>query len=99
MSGEIAATPAFLGANPHKVQKGPFAGLRVLGAEEDLARELIGSLDANQMERVAIATEAPSDIILGPGRKLEPGRLRRTRKLRRRRLPGSVCGERTVGGH
>ena len=63
----VAATPAFFGANPARVEKGPKAGLRVLGAEEDLARSLLASLDARQRRSAVISTTAPSDIILRPG--------------------------------
>src|SRR5262249_44427464 len=68
----VSGTPAFFGANPARVPSGPHAGLRVLGAEEDLARKLLASLDAAQRRMAVIATSAPSDIILGPGRKSVP---------------------------
>ena len=42
----VSSTPAFFGANPARVPDGPRAGWRLLGAEEDLARELLASLDA-----------------------------------------------------
>jgi hypothetical protein len=41
-------SPVFFGANPAKVPAGPHAGLRILAAEEDLARELVKMLDARQ---------------------------------------------------
>ena len=41
-------SPVFFGANPAKVLSGPHAGLRILAAEEDLARELVKMLDAKQ---------------------------------------------------
>ncbi len=69
---QIVSTPAFLGANPAHVKSGPMAGLRVLGQEEDLARELLASLDDIQRKRVIVTTEAPRDVINGPGRKAEP---------------------------
>lgn len=59
----IAPTPNFFGANPARVPRGPLAGLRVLAAEEDLARHLLTSLGAAKQARVIIDTEAPSDII------------------------------------
>ena len=68
----MAATPAFFGANPARVEKGPKAGLRVLGAEEDLARSLLASLDARQRRSAVISTTAPSDILLRPGRRSVP---------------------------
>src|SRR5262249_42126356 len=36
----IAVTPAFFGANPAEVPKGPLKGLRALGREQDLGRQL-----------------------------------------------------------
>jgi len=68
----VAATPAFFGANPARVESGPRAGWRVLPAEEDLARRLLASLDDGQRRMAVIATSAPSDIILGPGRRSVP---------------------------
>jgi hypothetical protein len=59
----IAPTPNFFGANPARVPHGSLAGLRVLAAEEDLARHLLASLDGEKQGRVIIDTEAPSDII------------------------------------
>ena len=43
-------TPFFYGANPATVKNGPRAGLRTLPAVEDRARELIKSLDAEQVK-------------------------------------------------
>ena len=56
VQGRLAATsPQFLGANPAEVRlKGPLQGTRVLRAEEDLARELVTSLDAVQREKAGI---------------------------------------------
>ncbi len=68
----VAATPAFFGANPARVEKGPRAGWRLLGAEEDLARSLLESLDSGQRRAAVISSTAPSDIILGPGRRSVP---------------------------
>ena len=68
----VAATPAFFGAHPARVEKGPTAGLRVLGAEEDLARSLLASLDARQRRSAVISSTAPSDIIFRPGRQSVP---------------------------
>lgn len=71
----LAVTPSFLGANPAQVQTGPRKGLRVLAVEEDLARELVKGLDAEQRKTALVATDAPRDIITGNARKansLEP---------------------------
>jgi Protein of unknown function (DUF3500) len=61
---QIASTPNFFGANPAEVPAGyPLAGLRTLRAEEDLARDLLASLDPAQCSRTIIEAEAPADII------------------------------------
>src|SRR5947207_2709852 len=66
---EISVTPSFLGSNPGEVREGPRKGLRVLGTEEDLARQLVGSLSEEQ-KKVAIYTNtAPREIITGNDRK------------------------------
>lgn len=63
----VASAPMFLGANPAEVRTGPRAGLRVLSVEEDLARELVKSLNEAQRKAAMIAAEAPADILLVPG--------------------------------
>ncbi len=68
-SNELTVTgPAFMGANPATVPSGPKAGWRPLGREEDLARSLVQSLTAEQLEMAMIADEAPRDIITGNDR-------------------------------
>ena len=59
----ISMTPFFFGANPAEVPKGPKAGLRILGAREDMAFELINSLDAGQRSKTIIYDAAPYDIL------------------------------------
>lgn len=59
-------TPHFLGTNPHELREGPDAGHRVLAAEEDLARELLASLDDAQRRLAITAAQAPPDVLLGP---------------------------------
>lgn len=66
----MAVTPEFMGSNPAEVRTGPYAGLRVLGAEEDLARDLLKSLSPAQLQKAVILTEAPRDIITGNSRKV-----------------------------
>src|SRR5437016_3942833 len=69
---EISVTPSFLGSNPGEIRQGPRKGLRVLGAEEDLARQLAKSLNEDQ-KKVAIYTNtAPREIITGNDRKARP---------------------------
>ena len=70
--GELpSVTPMFLGANPHVVGEGPNAGRRLLGAEEDLARELLALLTDAQLRAAIIETDAPRDIITGNARHVE----------------------------
>jgi hypothetical protein len=61
----ISVTPSFFGSNPGEVRSGPLTGFRVLGAEEDLARELVASLSAAQREEAIVSAEAPRDIFTG----------------------------------
>jgi hypothetical protein len=59
----ISVTPFFFGANPAEVRKGAKKGLRILGDREDLAFELIDSLDKTQRSKAVIWPEAPWDIL------------------------------------
>jgi hypothetical protein len=68
----VAHSPSFFGANPATVRSGPLSGLRTLGPEEDLARELAKSLDAAQRKRAIFADRAPSEIVTGDERRVDP---------------------------
>lgn len=59
----IATTPFFFGANPAEVLKGDQAGLRILSNREDMAIELINSLDSEQRTRAIVEDAAPWDIL------------------------------------
>lgn len=59
----VAPTPLFLGANPANVRHGEHTGLRVLPEEEELARTLLGSLDAAQKAVAIVSPDAPRDIL------------------------------------
>ena len=61
----VSVTPSFFGSNPAEVRSGPLTGFRVLGVEEDLARELVTSLTAEQRARAVVSAEAPRDIFTG----------------------------------
>ena len=61
----ISATPSFFGANPAEVRSGPLTGFRVLGAEEDLARDLVSSLNDAQRGRAVVSDRAPGEIFTG----------------------------------
>ena len=59
----MATTPQFFGANPAEVRQGTKQGLRALAAEEDLAFELLQSLDATQRQAAIIDPKSPNDIL------------------------------------
>ncbi len=61
----VAPTPSFFGSNPANSPLGPTTWLRPLGAREDLARELVRSLDAEQQDQALVTEITPSDIITG----------------------------------
>lgn len=67
--GKVVDGPSFFGANPAEVREGPRAGLRVLAAEEDLGRDLVTSLDADQKKTAIFAEKAPADILTTNSRK------------------------------
>jgi hypothetical protein len=68
----VATTPAFFGANPAEVRQGVRQGLRVLGAEEDKARELLLSLDEPQRAIAIFDSKAPPDILTLATKTAEP---------------------------
>lgn len=68
-----AGTPSMLGTNPAEVRTGPRAGLRVLSAEEDLARNLLDSLTPDQRHTAVILETAPDDILTVAARKADIG--------------------------
>ena len=59
----FAATPSFFGANPARVPSGPHEGMRIHPIIEDLARELMESLDSNQQSEALVQADAPGDIL------------------------------------
>ncbi len=61
-----SSTPLFFGVAPARVAKGPHEGLRVLGAEVDLARALFHSLHPSQQEQAKLPGSRPRDVVLGP---------------------------------
>lgn len=60
--GDVVA-PLFFGANPARVPSGPQAGLRILAAEEDVARALLASFDGATRAKVVIAPETTNEIV------------------------------------
>lgn len=63
VDGKFASsTPSMFGTNPAEVREGPRKGLRVMGNEEDLGRQLIRSLDAAQRGEAIFAEKAPAEV-------------------------------------
>jgi hypothetical protein len=60
--GDVVA-PLFFGANPARVPAGPHKGLRILAAEEDVARALVTSFAPAVRARVVIAPETTNEIV------------------------------------
>jgi hypothetical protein len=60
----LSPTPIFLGANPAEVRHGHSIASRPCAEEEDIARELLASLDAEQRAQAVICDVAPPDFIL-----------------------------------
>ncbi len=60
---EISGSPTFMGTNPAEIRTGPQKGLRVLAAEEDMARSLVKSLNEDLRKKAVFDTKAPADII------------------------------------
>ncbi len=69
----VSTTPCFLGADPAvSPLLGP-APLRPLGGTEDLARDLVRSLDSQRTARAILLDRAPSDIVGGNRSRLADG--------------------------
>lgn len=67
VDGQFRGTPLFLGASPDEVPGGAFAGLRSLQPHQDLARELLLSLSADQRSQVVQEAYTPEHRIqVGP---------------------------------
>ncbi len=58
----VASTPEFFGANPGLVDAGPERSIRVLGAEEDLARQILKLSTPEQLKIVWVDKKAPDDL-------------------------------------
>ena len=67
----VSAAPTFLGANPAEVREGPLRGLRALAREEDMARELLWSMNTDQRKAAIINVRSPNDIITGNSRQAQ----------------------------
>ena len=65
----ISATPSFLGTNPGEVKAGPRKGVRILGEEEELGRQLVKSLSDDQKKMAVFSADAPKEVVTGSARK------------------------------
>lgn len=63
VDGKVASSPMFWGANPAEVREGPRKGLRALGREEDLGRELLTALTPAQKKIAIVDPKAYADIL------------------------------------
>lgn len=90
----VSGTPNFFASNPGEVVEGPRKGLRVLAAEEDVAREMVLSLSDEQRAIAVFDKKSPRDILtsaeptvtaLGDAgiswKELEPEQRKQLRKL------------------
>ncbi len=59
----ISVTPMFVGTDPAEYMTTEYAGLRVLGQEEDLGIKLISLLTPAQKKKAVMDTAVPGDII------------------------------------
>jgi len=58
----IGSTPEFYGSNPALIEAGPQRSIRVLGTEEDLARQLIKLATPEQLKLAWVDQAAPDDL-------------------------------------
>ncbi|MSR56207.1 MAG: DUF3500 domain-containing protein [Planctomycetaceae bacterium] len=58
----IGTTPEFFGANPAFIDAGPERSIRVLGTEEDLARQILKLCTPEQLKVVHVDPKAPDDL-------------------------------------
>lgn len=68
----IASSPQFFGSNPAEVRTGDQIGTRVLSAEEDIARDLVTSLDSGQASSAILDIEVPRDIYTAAEQEVGP---------------------------
>ena len=67
---QFAVTPSFFGANPGEVREGEHKGLRLLKAEDELAKALLAVLLEGGKKQVIFSEKAPAEIITGEDRKV-----------------------------
>ena len=75
-AGHVAVTPFFAGAHPATVRDGPNKGFRLLGASEDLARQIMTGLPEPQRRIALIANRSFGEIVASPQREQDLGQPR-----------------------
>ncbi|KGN33177.1 hypothetical protein N802_14095 [Knoellia sinensis KCTC 19936] len=70
--GAVTVTPHFVGAEPARIPEGPLAGARLLGPEEDLARDLLAQMSPAQLSQAITSDMAPADILSGMDPVVDP---------------------------
>lgn len=75
---EISMTPSFFGSAPGRLRSGPLTGFGPLAHEQDLAFDLVLSLDPNQLRLAHISEAAPDELLSSPFQKEDPHRWRST---------------------
>jgi hypothetical protein len=69
---QISFAPLFFGANPAKINQGMNKGLRVLRDEEDIALQLVHSLDKAQKEKAIFQLNAFLEIVTTNASEVHP---------------------------
>ncbi len=69
VKGQVSGSPTFMGTNPAEVREGPRKGLRVLGIEEEMGRDLYKSMTPEQKKVALVAEKAYNDILTEASRK------------------------------
>jgi hypothetical protein len=72
-AGRVTVTPFFTGAHPATVRDGPNAGFRLLGASEDIARQIMAGLNEQQRQAATIANRSFGEIVASPQREKDLG--------------------------
>jgi len=63
VNDKLSVTPMFVGTDPAEYQINEYAGLRVLGQEEDLGIKLIHLLSPDKQKKATLSVDVPKDII------------------------------------
>jgi len=75
-AGTSRWTPFFAGAHPATVRDGPHKGFRLLGASEDLARQIMNGLSSRRRRTALIADRSFGEIVASPQRESDLGQPR-----------------------